>query len=159
MAQVDAQLLVGGDGPMRGAWEKLAAGLGISERVRFLGDVSQSDLPGLYASADIFILPSNARAEAYGLVLLEAMASGLPCIATEVGTGTSFIVQDGVSGLVAAACNPQALTQAINHLLSDPDLRKRMGAAGRERAWQEFTVEKMLKRIETIYTTVLSERL
>ncbi|HLF90868.1 MAG TPA: glycosyltransferase, partial [Anaerolineales bacterium] len=86
------RLLVGGDGPMREAWERLAGELGVSDRVQFLGEVSDDDLPRFFASGDVFVLPANSRAEAFGKVLLEAMATGLPCVTTELGTGTSFVV-------------------------------------------------------------------
>ncbi|HEX7976391.1 MAG TPA: glycosyltransferase [Anaerolineales bacterium] len=158
LPETGADLLVGGDGPRRSEWERLAGGLGLGERVRFLGDVPAADLPGLYASADVFVLPANARAEAFGTVLLEAMASGLPCITTRLGTGTSYVVQDGLTGLVVPPHDPPALAGAINRLLADPALARRMGAAGRERVLQEFTLEKMVARVDQIYRELLTDR-
>ncbi|MFQ5617225.1 MAG: glycosyltransferase, partial [Anaerolineales bacterium] len=154
MPGLDARLLVGGDGPMRPKWEALARELGVAGRVRFLGNVSDEDLPRLYASADVFVLPANARAEAFGKVLLEAMASGLPCVTTEVGTGTSFVVRDGVSGLVTPPKRPDALAVAIARLLDDRALRQKMGAAGREQVLREFTPEKLLARVEAVYESL-----
>ncbi len=153
---LDARLLVGGDGPMRAAWEALAGELGLGERVRFLGEVDDEDLPGLYASADIFVLPAVSRAEAFGKVLLEAMASGLPCITSELGTGTSFVVQHGVTGLVVPPRDPQALKEAIQTLLDDPEARRRMGEAGRERARREFSPALLLDRVMGVYEQVLN---
>ena len=155
MPQIDAKLLIGGDGPMRDSWQKLANDLGIAQKVQFVGRVPDADLPGLYASADVFVLPANARAEAFGKVLLEAMASGLPCITTEVGTGTSFVVQDGVSGLVVQPKQPEGLVTAVNTLIQNPDLRVGMGAAGRQRVIKEFTPELMVSRVNAIYEKVL----
>lgn len=152
---LDARLLAGGDGPMRAAWERLAAGLGLGERVQFLGDVEDADLPGLYASADIFVLPANSRAEAFGAVLLEAMASGLPCVTTELGTGTSYVVQDEQSGLVVPPRDPAALRAAIQRLLAHPELRRQMGAAGRARVLAEFTPQQLLQRVQAVYDSVL----
>jgi glycosyltransferase involved in cell wall biosynthesis len=149
-----ARLLAGGDGPMRATWEQLAGELALGEQVQFLGDVSDGDLPRLYASADIFVLPANSRAEAFGKVLLEAMASGLPCITTEVGTGTSFVVQDGVTGLVVPPADPAALRTALERLLGDPALCRQMGAAGRARVSAEFTPEQLLQRVEAVYEEV-----
>ncbi len=100
-------------------------------------------------------MPSNTRAEAYGIVLLEAMASGLPCVTTEVGTGTSWIVQDGVSGLVVPPRDPAALAAAINRLLADAGLRRRMGQAGRERVEREFSEQVMVERIMEVYRDVM----
>ncbi len=156
MPQIDARLLIGGDGPMRAAWQALAGELHVMDKVQFIGRVPDADLPGLYASADIFVLPANARAEAFGKVLLEAMASGLPCITTEVGTGTSFVVQDGVSGLVVPPKSPERLGTAVNTLINNPTLRKQMGEAGRKRVFSEFTPELMVSRVNAIYVKVMS---
>ena len=158
MANVpDAQLLVGGDGPERANYEQAATRLGLSERVTFLGNVPDDELPGLYASADIFALPSINRAEAFGIVNLEAMASSLPVITTELSTGTSYIVQHEKTGLVVPPNDPAALAGALNRLVSDPELRQKYGRAGRERLLAEFTVDKMVDRIEAIYEEVLDE--
>lgn len=156
LRDLEARLLIGGDGPMRARWEQLAANLQIGDRVQFLGDVSDDDLPRLYASADVFVLPANSRAEAFGKVLLEAMASKLPCVTTELGTGTSYVVQHGVTGFVVPPQQPEALTAAIATLLKDKDLRQEMGTKGNDRVLQEFTVEKMLQSIEAIYQDVLA---
>lgn len=157
MPQVAARLLIAGDGPMRPAWEALATELNLQERVLFLGDIGDADLPRLYAAADVFVLPSNVRAEAFGLVLLEAMASGLPCITTEVGTGTSFVVQDGLTGLVVPPQDEQALGTAVSHLLNDPNLRRQMGENGRARLLAEFTTPTMVARVEAVYRELLTD--
>jgi glycosyltransferase involved in cell wall biosynthesis len=155
MTQIEADLWIGGDGEMRGKWMALATILGLADRVRFFGDIPKSELPGVYASVDVFVLPSTLRAEAFGAVLLEAMASGLPCVTTELGTGTSFIVQDGLTGLVVPPGEPAALAHAIRRLLGDPDLRSRMGAEGQERVMGEFTVGKMVERVQAVYQQAL----
>ncbi len=97
------------------------------------------------------------RAEAFGIVLLEAMASGLPCVTTELGTGTSFIVQDGITGFAVPPGEPGALASAIHRLLEDPDLREQMGAAGRERVLKEFTAARMVRRVERVYQLSIKE--
>jgi len=150
------QLVVVGDGPMREEWERLADTPGLRDRVTFAGEVPDEDLPGCYHAADIFVLPANARAEAFGIVLLEAMASGLPCITTEVGTGTSWVVQDGVTGLVVPPRDPQALAGAIQSLLADPTQRAAMGQAARARAEIEFTLERMIARVQAVYEKALA---
>jgi rhamnosyl/mannosyltransferase len=156
MPNLNARLLVGGDGPMRGEWEALAGMLGVTGRVQFLGEISDNDLAGFFASGDVFVLPANSRAEAFGKVLLEAMATGLPCVTTELGTGTSFVVQDGVTGFVVPPKNPAALGEAIARLLDAAELRKTMGAAGRARVLAAFTPEKLLERTQQIYREVLA---
>jgi rhamnosyl/mannosyltransferase len=150
----DVTLTVAGDGPMRASWEALARELGLVERVRFAGDVADADLPALYRQADLFVLPANARAEAFGTVLLEAMASGLPCVTTELGTGTSWIVQNGVTGLVVPPADVEALAQAIVSLMADEQRRQAMGAAGRARVEGLFTVERMIEGVAAVYREV-----
>lgn len=149
------RLRIAGDGPMRSAWQQLAIQLGVGDRVEFLGDVPDEALPALFAGADIFVLPANSRAEAFGKVLLEAMAAGLPCITTELGTGTSFVVQHGVTGLVVPPEQPHALASAITALLQDETRRRQMGHNGRQRVKDNFTTERMIAAVETIYREIL----
>lgn len=151
MQQIPASLLVVGDGPMRPAWEMLSRSLGLTARVRFLGEVDEAALPGWYAAADVFVLPATLRAEAFGTVLLEAMAAGLPCVTTELGTGTSFVVQHEHTGLVVPPGDPEALAQAVRRLLADETLRHRLGQAGRERVLTHFTVDRMVDRLLHVY--------
>ena len=159
MVGLNARLLIGGDGPERAAWERLAGELGLGDRVLFLGEVPDADLPGLYASADIFALPANSRAEAFGKVLLEAMAAGLPCVTTELGTGTSFVVRDGESGLVVPPRNPEALRIAMETLLVHPRRRDAMGAAGRSRVLADFTPSKLYDRVLAVYLNAMDRRI
>jgi len=154
MAHVNGRLLIGGDGPERKNWEQLTTELKLEHRIQFVGDISDADLPAFYASGDIFVLPANSRAEAFGLVLQEAMAMGLPCITSELATGTSWLVQDGVTGFVTPPKQPQALAEAINKLLADPALRQKMGAAGHQRTLTEFTIARMVIHIDEIYRAV-----
>lgn len=153
----DVTLKVVGDGPQRAAWMALAQELGIAGRVRWIGEASDDALPMHYRQAHLFVLPANARAEAFGTVLLEAMASGLPCVTTEVGTGTSWVVQEGVTGRVVPPNDPPALAAAIGELLANDELRSRMGRAGRERVLAEFDQAKMVERVMGVYMGVHKE--
>lgn len=155
MADVDAQLLIGGDGPERSAWEQLSKKLDLAHKIKFIGNVAEEELPQFFASGDIFVLPANARAESFGIVLQEAMASGLPCVTTELGTGTSWLVRDGESGFVVPPQNPAALAEVLQKLVTNPDLRQQMGQAGRERAVQEFSLEQMVVKIDAVYQNVI----
>ena len=155
-AGLDVQLVIGGEGPLTGDLQRLAAESGLGEPVKFTGEVPDEDLPGLYAGADIFVLPANSRAEAFGIVLLEAMASGLPCVTTELGTGTSCVVQDGQTGFVVPPGDPSALRAAIRQLADDPALRRRLGEAGRRRVQAEFTPDLLHRRVMAIYEDVLA---
>ena len=152
----DVHLDIVGDGPMRPPWENLAAELSVADRVRFLGQVNDAGLTERYHRAHLFVLPANARAEAFGTVLLEAMASGLPCIATELGSGTSWVVQDGVTGLVVSPRDQQALTEAIRVLMDNPQRRAEMGQAARARVETEFTQERMIARVQAVYEETLT---
>lgn len=154
----DLRLLVAGEGPRRAAWQALAATLGIGARVSFLGRVDDAALPGLYQSAGIFALPANSRAEAFGTVLLEAMAAGLPCLTTDVGSGTAYVVQHEQTGLVVPPRSPTALAAALTRLAGDAELRARLGAEGRRRAVEVFSQDRMLARIEDVYRAVINRR-
>ncbi len=151
----DVHLTLAGMGPLRAPSERLAARLGLRARVRFLGPVADADLPALYRAAHAFVLPANSRAEAFGTVLLEAMASGLPCVTTDVGAGTSWVVQHERTGLVVPPRHPQALAAALRRLLADPDHARHFGAAGRARVLAHFTEERMVAAIEAVYREVL----
>jgi rhamnosyl/mannosyltransferase len=152
----DAVAVIVGTGPMSAEWQVLAQQLGVGERVIFVGEVSDAELPTYYHAADIYVASANSRAEAFGLSILEAMASHLPVISTEVGTATSWINQDGMTGFVVPARQPQAVAQAIRRL-GDAALRRAMGAAARQRVRAEFTFERMVARIEDVYREALSE--
>jgi len=117
----------------------LVGDLGLSERVRFLG--RRTDVADLLGAADLFVLSS--RAEGLGLVLLEAMAAGIPCVATDTG-GCPEVVAHGETGLIVPVQAPDALAEAIRHILTRPDEADRMGNAGRLRVAEYFTTEKMV---------------
>ncbi len=153
----DSELTVVGDGPMRVAWEQTALRLGLSERVHFTGQVSDEALLKQYARADLFVLPANARSEAFGTVLLEAMACGLPLISTELGTGTSWVNQDGVTGKVVPPKDAKKMAETINALLDDSDRLMEMGRAARRRVEQDFSLKQMVQGVESVYQSVLKK--
>ncbi|MCS7222431.1 MAG: glycosyltransferase [Anaerolineae bacterium] len=156
MPQVpQARLVIVGDGPMREVWQRLAAQLRLEPRVQFVGEVSDVELPSYYANADLFVLPANARAEAFGTVLLEAMASGLPVISTELGTGTSWVNQDGVTGRVVPPGDPDTLAAVLRELLAAPSQLVQMGKAARARVEAEFSLSAMVRRVEAVYQQAL----
>ena len=156
MAQLSGRaLFIGGETTTRRAeLDRLAQELGVVDRVVFLGE-KEADLPAYYHASDVFALPSIERSEAFGIVQIEAMAAGLPLISTELGTGTSWVNVDGQTGLVVPPRDPQALADAINSLLADPERRQALGQAARARALAEFTVEKMIDRVFDVYDTLL----
>jgi rhamnosyl/mannosyltransferase len=151
MRDAPGALLVIGSGPMEAEWRRVSLTSGLAGRVHFLGDVSNERLPDFYHAADLFVLPSSQRSEAYGIVQLEAMAAGLPVIATELETGTSFVNVDGVTGLVVPPRNSTALAAAIMDLVNDPARRRRMGEAGRRRSEQDFSHQAMVDKTIDLY--------
>ncbi len=151
-----AHLLIVGSGPEEQRLKAQVQALGLGQRVHFLGDVADADLPNVYAAAQVFVLPSHLRAEAFGIVQLEAQAAGLPIVCTELGTGTSYITRHGITGFVVPPADPIALAGALDVLLSNPALARTMGAAGRERALHEFSHARMITRMEELYTEMVA---
>lgn len=152
----DANLLIVGTGPMKAELVTLVNQLNLGDRVHFAGDISDEDLPTYYQAADCFILPSNSRAEAFGIVLLEALAAGLPLITTELGTGTSFVNLHNQTGFVVPPNNPIDLAEGINTLLKDSSLRQKFAQAALNRAKTEFTKDVMVKRVEKVYNDLVN---
>jgi glycosyltransferase involved in cell wall biosynthesis len=150
-----AEFLIVGVGPLAEALHRQAQHSGVAERVHFLGELSDEEVTALYHAADVFVLPSTNRAETFGIVQLEAMACGLPVICTELGTGTSYVNQHGVTGLVVPPNDPEALAAALQQLLEHPEQRRAFGAAGRRRIEQAFTRQEMLRRTLALYEEVL----
>jgi glycosyltransferase involved in cell wall biosynthesis len=138
-------LLLAGDGPLRESLEQQARALGITESIRFLG--YRSDVESLLHTADICVVPS--RSEGLSLAAVEAMASGLPVVASRVG-GIPEVVEDGRTGLLVEAENPKALASAITRLLGDTPLRIRL-AASAGRAAQAYDIEAYCARLEALY--------
>jgi len=155
ISHIQCRLLVVGSGPMEAEWRHVAASLGVSDRVFFLGQVSDKDLPAYYHASDVFVLPASERSEAFGAVQIEAMASGLPVVCTELGTGTSFVNVHGQTGLVVPARDAAALAAAILSLLRDEQRRRQMGERGRLRAVREFSLPTMADRTARLYAKVL----
>jgi rhamnosyl/mannosyltransferase len=156
MSQIDAKLLVVGQGPQGEEWQALTRQRGLEDRVIFLGRISDREVLALYHACDVFVLPSIHRSESWGAVQVEAMACGKPVVCTELGTGTSFVNLNGITGLVVPPQDSAALAEAINCLLANPELRRRMGRAGRERAQQELSADVMVKRLIQLYQEVMS---
>ena len=157
----DTVLEIVGDGPERGPLEALVARLQIDDRVRFLGKISSDALAASYAGAAVCVLPSvlDARGdtEGLGVVLLEAMHNGTPVVASRVG-GIPDIVEDGVSGLLVPAGDPEALAGALRRVLGDPTLAQRLGEAGRRRVAERFSWDVIVERWEAVYASLLPPR-
>lgn len=147
----DAQLLLIGDGPLRVPLQQLAQELGVADRVHLLGEMQNHETPAYYFASDVYLLPSIARSEAFGIVQIEAMACGLPVINTNLPSGVPFVSRHGESGLTVPPSDAAALASAIRELLTSPETRKRMGAAGRARAEREFSKEALAAQMLALY--------
>lgn len=156
MAGINATLLVVGDGPLRLSLERQANYLGVSDRIKFLGEMQPSEIVPYYQACDVFALPSVARSEAFGIVQLEAMACGKPVVNTKLASGVPFASLDGVTGITVDPGNAPMLEHAINRLLQDVDLRARLGRAALDRVQQEFTVEAMVSRTRDLYEELVN---
>ncbi|MCA1593759.1 MAG: glycosyltransferase [Acidobacteria bacterium] len=153
MRDVEGQLLIIGEGPLRGDLERQRDALNLRERVHFLGEVA--DAVPYFQAADVFALSSIARSEAFGIVQLEALACGLPVVNTRLASGVPFVSPDGVSGITIPPADSRALAAALNKLLADPSLRARYGEAGRRRVRAEFTAEVMAARTLALYREIV----
>jgi sugar transferase (PEP-CTERM/EpsH1 system associated) len=154
LAQVNgATLVVVGDGPERAALEALAGDLGVADRIHWAGH--RRDVPYLLPAFDLLVQPSLH--EGLPNTVLEAMACGLPVVATAVG-GTPEVIVDGLTGLLVPPRDADALAQAMVTLLSNADLRRTMGRAGRERVAQRFTAERMVEQTQRLYGQLLTEK-
>lgn len=140
--------LVVGEGPRESQLEQLAIQHGVAERVIMYGSVEHSFLPELYPEADIFVQPSVGE-EAFGISVIEAMACGLPVLASDSG-GLPEVVDDGVTGKIVQSGNVKAWASAINQLGADQGLRISMGEAGARRVKSLFTWESVADRFENI---------
>jgi glycosyltransferase involved in cell wall biosynthesis len=156
-AGVDARLVIVGDGPLRTRLERQAAET-CGDRVVFAGTVADADLAAHYHACDLFVLPSITRAEAFGVVQVEAMACGKPVVSTAVASGVPWVNQHDRTGLVVAPGDAEALARAMRLLLADTALRERLGAGGRTRVAREFTARRMAERTVALYAEVLEER-
>ena len=146
-----------GDGPLRGPLEALARQLDLASRVFFLGAVDDEAVAAWYGSCDVFVLPSITRAEAFGLVQLEAMARGKPVVSTRLATGVPWVNVDGVTGFTVPPGDSAALGIALRSLAADPDLRARLGEGARLRFTSEFTRSLMNARAVAMYGKVMTE--
>jgi glycosyltransferase involved in cell wall biosynthesis len=147
----EAQFVLVGDGPERGALEAQVATLGLRDRVQFLG--YRSDIPELLAACDLFVLPSLY--EGLPLSILEAMAAGKPVIATAIG-GTDEVIVPDCSGVLVPPADAPVLAAAIKTLLADPSLARRLALAGQARVAAMFSAAQMVRQVTQVYDEILA---
>ena len=145
----DARVAIAGRGEEEPNLRALSIELGIESRVHLLG--LRSDIDRVLTAADLFVQPSLS--EGLPLAILEAMAAGLPIVATRVG-GMAEAVVDGETGTLVAPAQPEQLAQVLGSMLADRDRLARMGRAGRQRAEREFSIGQMAKRYAALYASL-----
>jgi rhamnosyl/mannosyltransferase len=151
--RIRAPLVIAGDGPERLRVMELARGMGVP--IAFPGALRHEDLVAHLHGCDVFVFPSVERSEAFGLSMLEAHACGKPVVATRLGTGVEFVNLDGQTGLNVLPRDPEALAEAVNALLDDPERARRMGEFARRRVETQFRAEQVARAEFESYQEVL----
>ena len=140
--------------PVSAEFERLvldsACRLGISHRLSLAGELSESEVRAEYASADIFVFPTRQRSESFGIVLLEAMAYGLPLVGSGLG-GVRSIIRDEINGLYVPSNDPPSLAVALERLIGEPELRERLGRTGFELVRHEYKPEIFFTRMNDAF--------
>ena len=149
----EIDLVIAGTGSLRGALEAQASRLGLADRVSFLGH--RTDVPALFRRAAVFVLPS--RREGLPLSVLEAMAAGVPVVATDIG-GTREAVQQEVTGLLVPVDDAGALAAGLYRVLSDRTGSARRAAAAQTRVRRDFRTERIVRHVTAVYDALLADR-
>ncbi len=148
------QCLIAGDGDLRPQYEDQARRLGLSERVHFLGYVSDGDLPAYFRASDVHVFPSVSRSEAFGIVALEAAASGIPSVASDP-PGVREVVLDGETGVLVAPRDPVAFVTALADIMLHHVLRGRLGLSARKHAEARFAWDARISALGETYRGVV----
>ncbi len=149
-------LVVAGGGGLQADYRALAAEAGLANRVHFLGHVPHAGLPGVLRACDLFLLTTEPP-ESFGIVLIEAMASGLPAIASEY-PGVRGVVDEGETGFVVARGDSRGVANRVLRLADAPSERERMGAAGRAKAEREWNWPSLVTRMDEAYRQAIEAR-
>jgi len=157
MNQVEANLLIAGEGELRKHLENKVEKLRMTEKVRFLGKVDDELLEHLYKICDLFVLPSIETSEAFGIVQLEAMASGLPVVNTNLPTGVPYVSKDGETGITVKPRDSTALAEAIKKLMNNEKLKEKFSRNARKRVEEKFSRKKMIERVKNIYNELMEK--
>jgi sugar transferase (PEP-CTERM/EpsH1 system associated) len=149
---IDFKLIVVGDGILKNKLTALSDSLGLKNNIVFTG--TRRDIPAFLSAMDIFVLSSIS--EGISLTLIEAMSSYLPIVATNVG-GNSEVIIDGETGFLVPPKNPEALADKLTLLINNPDLQRKMGDAGRDRAVKHFSMQKSVMNYEQCYSQIIGK--
>lgn len=157
MRYFSQRVVIAGSGPLEKELREKVEAAGLAQRVTFEIQPSDGRLADLLAVAGLLVLPSITTAEAFGMVLLEAMAAACPVVATRLPTGVSELVADGETGFLVPPANPQLLGEAISRLLGSKELRDRFGQRGRKRFDAHFSATNMINQYEAVLREVMAE--
>ncbi|PUE16074.1 glycosyltransferase [Limnohabitans sp. MMS-10A-178] len=153
----DCVVFIGGSGELLNEYQELVIRRGLNSRIALLGHVHQDNLLSLLEACSVFCMPSNVRAEAYGVAMLEAMLMSKPIVASDIsGSGVPWVNVHGLTGLNVPVSNPAALAAGLTSILTDDELRDRFGNAARKRYLQEFNVDLMIQRVLNLYGSMMS---
>ena len=148
----DYQILIGGTGPLYDSLQKAIDSLGLQDRIKLLGFVDGAHLPVLFGACDVFVLSSDQKTEAFGIVQIEAMSCGKPVVATEIPqSGVSWVNREGVSGLNVPPGNSLAMAEAIRSICRNPDDYLQFAAGAMERYEELFTSRRMIDKVIQVY--------
>jgi rhamnosyl/mannosyltransferase len=153
----DSALVLGGTGPLTDSLITRAQRLGLAGRVEFAGRIPDADLPAYYHACDVFCMPSVSRAEAFGLVQIEAMACGRPVVCCELNNGVTWVNRHEVTGLVVPPADASALAAALDRLRTDGELRRKLGTQALKRALAEFSIQSMASGTLDVYRRILEQ--
>jgi N-acetyllactosaminide 3-alpha-galactosyltransferase len=153
---VNAKFLICGDGPLKNRLEREIEAQELKDKVKLLGSIDDELLPYYYSLCNVFVLPSHSRLEAFGIVLLEAMACGKPIIASDI-PGSREIVVEGYNGLLAEPLNAMDLVEKINTILQNEKNAKEMGKNGRRLAEEKYSWDKITDEIIRVYSETFGE--
>nr|WP_245502340.1 glycosyltransferase [Bradyrhizobium betae] len=145
-----------GEGAERPRLEQLIQELGLGERVRLLGSVSDSERIKLMCLSDVFVMPSVTNAETFGLVQLEAMAAGRPVVNTALDTAVPHVARHGMEAITVPPGDAEKLGEAIDTLIRDPERRRRMGLSARTRAFTRYSATAFKQGMETVYRNAVT---
>ncbi|MCX8064777.1 MAG: glycosyltransferase [Candidatus Hydrogenedentes bacterium] len=154
--EIDIPIVIGGDGPERKKLENMKRKEGL-KNVVFVGSLPDDELKYYLYGCALFVFPSIARSEAFGISIIEAHACGKPVVATKLGTGVEWANLDGITGINVTPGNPKELAQAIDFLIKNPDIREEMGKIAKERVQREFDIKKTSKFEMEIYKMALNQ--
>jgi rhamnosyl/mannosyltransferase len=153
----DVIIIIGGAGKLLSDLRSRIENLGLGNKVELVGNIQENELGAYFEIADVFCLPSIARSEAFGVVMLEAMACGRPIIATDIpGSGVPWVNIDGLSGINVEPGDSRALADAIMRLLKDEALLKKLGGQALKRFEENFTAEGMVQATRQLYENILA---